>query len=205
MIVIAQPAELIKIGIETGFTQGLVPAVYFGSESAIELSNVRTQMGDFRQQDLAIAMTGPGVLKATLAQWEAKCYRGTLKASRRTLYFGAGIAHSLEVAEAFNQRWREHALDEGYTDGQIFKMLESTDKDKVRNHWFERMEANDLVGLTSADLLTQGVDVPSLECVFPRPTKSRVVFGQQQGRAARPCPRIGKKDFIVIDMGLNSF
>ena len=205
MIVIAQPAELIKIGLKTNFTEGLISPIYFGFESAIELSKVPEAMGDFRQHDLAVAMTGPGILKETLKQWEAKCYRGTLKASRRTLYFGAGIAHSLEVAEAFNERWREQALDEGYPDGQIFKMLESTDKDTERNHWFERMEANDLLGLTSADLLTQGVDVPSLECVFPRPTKSRVVFGQQQGRAARPCPRIGKKDFIVIDMGLNCF
>ena len=205
MIVIAQPGELIKIGVETGFTEGLVPATYFGAQTAIDLNKVPEAMGDFRQRDLAIAMTGPGVLKATLAQWEAKCYRGTLKSSRRTLYFGAGIAHSLDVANAFNERWREQALEEGYTDGQIFKMLEGAHTDAERNHWFNRIESNDLIGLTSADLLTQGVDLPSIECVFPRPTKSRVVFGQQQGRAARPCPRIGKKDFIVVDMGLNVF
>ena len=205
MIVIAQPGELIQIGAETGFTKGLVPAIYFGFQTAIDLSKVPESMGDFRQRDLAIAMTGPGIIKETLAQWEAKCYRGTLKASRRTLYFGAGIAHSLEVATAFNERWHEQALDESYPDGQIFKMLEGDDKDTERRYWFERMEANNLVGLTSDDLLTQGVDVPSLECVFLRPTKSQVVFGQQQGRAARPCPRIGKKDFLVFDPGLNSF
>lgn len=205
MVVIAQPPDLIKIGRESGFTEGLVTPIYYGAKTALDLSAVRTQMGDFRQQDLALALTGPGVLKATLEQWEAKCYRGSLKSSRRTLYFGAGIAQSAEVAEAFNQRWREQALDEGYPDGQIFKMLEGAHTDMERRHWFDRIENNELVGLTSSDLLTQGVDLPSIECVFPRPTKSRVTKGQQEGRAARPCPRIGKKDFLIIDIGLNSF
>ena len=205
MIVIAQPPDLLKIGRETNFTQGLVPAIYYGAKTVLDLSAVRTEMGDFRQQDLALAMTGPGVLKATLEQWEAKCYRGTLKSSRRTLYFGAGIAQSLEVAEAFNQRWREQALDEGYPDGQIFKMLEGADSDDERNYWFARIEDNTLVGLTSADLLTQGVDLPTIEAVFPRPTKSRVTKGQQEGRSARTCPRIGKKNFVIVDVGLNAF
>jgi superfamily II DNA or RNA helicase len=205
MVVIAQPPDLIKIGRETGFTQGLVPPVYYGAKVAVDLSAVRTSAGDYRQQDLAIALTGSGVLKATLEQWEAKCFRGTLKESMRTLYFGAGIAQSGEVAQAFNDRWREQALDEGFTDGIVWKMLQASDKDSERNYWFDRMKANDLVGLTSSDLLTQGVDIPHIECVFPRPTKSRVTKTQQEGRAARCCPEIGKKEFIIIDTGLNSF
>lgn len=205
MIVIAQPPELISLGRETGFEKGLVPPTYYGAKVALDLSEVRTQAGDWRQSDLALALSGPGILKATLEQWESKCYRGSLKESMRTLYFGAGVAQSEEVAQAFNSRWREQALDEGYTDGLIFKMLQGSDSDDERNHWFGRVESGDLIGLSSADLLTAGVDIPSLECVIPRPTKSRVTKTQQEGRGARPCRRIGKKGFLIIDVGLNSF
>lgn len=205
MVVIAQPPDLIKIGRESDFTEGLMPCVYYGAKTALDLSAVRTQAGDYRQQDLALALTGPGILKATLEQWEAKCYRGNLKDSMRTLYFGAGVAQSEEVAQAFNRRWHEQALDEGYPDGQIFKMLQGNDKSAERDYWFEKIESGDLIGLTSSDLLTQGVDLPSIECVFPRPTKSRRTKTQQEGRGARPCPRIGKKEFLIIDIGLNSF
>jgi len=50
------------------------------------------------------------------------------------------------------------------------------------------------------DLLTTGVDVPSIvNLVFLRRVNSRILYDQMIGRATRQCPAIGKETFRVFD------
>ena len=52
----------------------------------------------------------------------------------------------------------------------------------------------------TVDLLTTGIDVPSItNLVFLRRVNSRILYEQMIGRATRQCPEIGKEVFRIFD------
>ncbi|MHC2584220.1 hypothetical protein ACVI1J_003602 [Bradyrhizobium diazoefficiens] len=60
-------------------------------------------------------------------------------------------------------------------------------------------DANPKIAVT-VDLLTTGVDVPSItNLVFLRRVNSRILYEQMIGRATRLCPEIGKEVFRIFD------
>lgn len=62
-----------------------------------------------------------------------------------------------------------------------------------------RNRANPKIVVT-VDMLSTGVDIPSLEfIVFLRPVKSRILWEQMLGRGTRKCDDIGKSHFVVFD------
>ena len=62
-----------------------------------------------------------------------------------------------------------------------------------------RNDADPKIAVT-VDLLTTGVDVPSItNLVFLRRVNSRILYEQMIGRATRLCPEIGKEVFRIFD------
>jgi type I restriction enzyme, R subunit len=54
--------------------------------------------------------------------------------------------------------------------------------------------------VVTVDMLSTGVDIPSLEfIVFMRPVKSRILWVQMLGRGTRLCNDIGKEAFTIFD------
>lgn len=54
--------------------------------------------------------------------------------------------------------------------------------------------------VVTVDMLSTGVDIPSLEfIVFLRPVKSRILWEQMLGRGTRKCDDIGKTHFVLFD------
>ncbi len=54
--------------------------------------------------------------------------------------------------------------------------------------------------VVTVDMLSTGVDIPSLEyVVFLRPVKSRILWEQMLGRGTRKCDDIGKTHFVIFD------
>ncbi len=54
--------------------------------------------------------------------------------------------------------------------------------------------------VVTVDMLSTGVDIPSLEfIVFLRPVKSRILWVQMLGRGTRLCPEINKESFTIFD------
>jgi len=54
--------------------------------------------------------------------------------------------------------------------------------------------------VVTVDMLSTGVDIPSLEfIVFLRPVKSRILWVQMLGRGTRLCPEINKTRFLIFD------
>jgi len=54
--------------------------------------------------------------------------------------------------------------------------------------------------VVTVDMLTTGVDIPSLEfLVFMRPVKSRILWEQMLGRGTRRCLEINKTHFTIFD------
>ena len=210
-IVIAQPKELIELGKATEFNQGLTQPIYYGFKSVLDLSECRTQMGDYRQSDLAVVLDDDSVRANTVAQWKKLCLEprgGILKQARKAIFYGAGVMASQKLADAFNEDAELQALAraEKYPDdGILFKMLSGDDEIDEREHWFTRMQKhNDLVGFANANLLVKGVDIPEIEFIWLPPTKSPNRKTQIEGRGARCAPWISKRDFIIVDSGLST-
>jgi len=54
--------------------------------------------------------------------------------------------------------------------------------------------------VVTVDMLSTGVDIPSLEfIVFLRPVKSRILWVQMLGRGTRTCDAINKSKFVIFD------
>jgi type I restriction enzyme R subunit len=114
----------------------------------------------------------------------------------KTLVFAATDAHAdivvNELKKAFADRYGE--ID----DAAVAKITGSIDKPGQMIRRF-RNDDRPKVAVT-VDLLTTGVDVPSIvNLVFLRRVNSRILYDQMIGRATRRCDAIGKETFRVFD------
>lgn len=148
-------------------------------------------ISDYRQDEVVDLMNK--------ANWYQKVTEAWLDyaSDRRTIAFvppgrdenkrPAAMAHTLaEYMRA--QGIRAAALD-GTTDKGIQRSAIAA---------FERGEVQVLVNV---DLMVEGVDIPSTNCVlFARLTKSHIVKMQAIGRGTRLSPETGKTDCLVLDM-----
>ena len=114
----------------------------------------------------------------------------------KTLIFAATDAHAdivvAEIKKAFSESYGE------IEDAAVRKITGSVDRvgDLIRSF---RNDALPKIAVT-VDLLTTGIDVPSIEnLVFLRRVNSRILYEQMLGRATRQCPEIGKETFRIFD------
>lgn len=114
----------------------------------------------------------------------------------KTLVFATSDDHADEVVQYLRQAYREEGLE--IRDDMIQKITGSVDKPgklilKYKN------EADPRIAVT-VDLLTTGIDVPSItNLVFLRRVNSRILYDQMIGRATRKCDEIGKEAFQIYD------
>lgn len=114
----------------------------------------------------------------------------------KTLIFAATDAHAdivvAEVKKAFQETYGE------IEDAAVRKITGSVDRvgSLIRSY---RNDALPKIAVT-VDLLTTGIDVPSIEnLVFLRRVNSRILYEQMLGRATRRCDEIGKETFRIFD------
>ncbi len=114
----------------------------------------------------------------------------------KTLIFAVNDAHADIVVDQLKK-----AFSDAYgeiEDAAIRKITGSVDRpgDLIRSF---RNDALPKIAVT-VDLLTTGIDVPSIEnLVFLRRVNSRILYEQMLGRATRQCPEIGKETFRIFD------
>lgn len=114
----------------------------------------------------------------------------------KTLIFAATDAHAdivvTEIKKAFAKKYGE--ID----DAAVKKITGSVDRVRTLIRSF-RNDADPKIAVT-VDLLTTGIDVPSItNLVFLRRVNSRILYEQMIGRATRLCPEIGKEVFRIFD------
>lgn len=115
----------------------------------------------------------------------------------KTLVFCVDNAHADMVVDLLRQAWRER-YEESFSDDLVRKITGSVDRPLQAIREF-RNERSPSVAVT-VDLLTTGIDVPSIvNLVFLRRVGSRILFDQMRGRATRLCPEIGKEAFRIYD------
>ncbi|MCK8134697.1 type I restriction-modification system endonuclease [Pseudoalteromonas sp. 2CM28B] len=114
----------------------------------------------------------------------------------KSLIFCVTDKHADEVVEALKDACEEYHGE--IEDDAIQKITGASDKplEKIRRYKNDRLPN---IAVT-VDLLTTGVDVPSIcNLVFLRRVNSRILFEQMLGRATRRCDEISKERFRIYD------
>ena len=114
----------------------------------------------------------------------------------KTLIFAATDAHADIVVSAIKKAFQAKYGE--IDDSAVKKITGSVDKVQTLIRSF-RNDSDPKIVVT-VDLLTTGIDVPSItNLVFLRRVNSRILYEQMIGRATRQCPEIGKEVFRIFD------
>jgi type I restriction enzyme R subunit len=114
----------------------------------------------------------------------------------KTLIFAATDGHADIVVDQLKKAYAAAYIP--IEDGAIKKLTGSVDRVGTLIRSF-RNDEHPKIAVT-VDLLTTGIDVPSItNLVFIRRVSSRILYEQMLGRATRLCPEIGKETFRIFD------
>ncbi len=163
----------------------LAPVAGYRVETDVDLSRVKTRMGDFVVSQLSRAVNVEDRNALVV-----KAFR-ELVPDRRTLVFCVDVAHALDLAAAFAHYGIAAAAVTGDTPfGERAEMLAAFSSGRLQV-------------LTNCMVLTEGYDEPAVDgIILARPTKSNLLYTQMIGRGTRPLA--GKRDVTVVDMVDNS-
>ncbi|ERT03653.1 helicase conserved C-terminal domain protein, partial [Lyngbya aestuarii BL J] len=172
------PARLIEKG-------DLVPTVYYGIAGA-DIKGVKIRQGDFAIGELELRCNAPGVVKATVDNYERLCPQ------RLTLVYAVGVKHAQSLFQEFTTRGHPSALVTAKT------------SDEERLKIFDSFSQGDVKILINVGVCSTGFDRPEVSCIIlARPTQSKALYVQMIGRGMRLCPQQGKSDCLILDQGGN--
>ncbi|PIL31885.1 transporter [Ganoderma sinense ZZ0214-1] len=151
----------------------------------IDLSGVtvNSSSGDFNPTSLGHVINTQPVNELIVRTWLDKG-----EDRKATLVFCVNLAHVAALTAAF----RDAGVDAQY--------LHSKTPAGERRALIESFKAEEFPVLVNCAVLTEGADIPNIDCVIvARPTRSRNLFAQMIGRGMRLSPATGKKDCRIID------
>lgn len=153
-----------------------------------DIKSTRNSDGDidFNQRELEEAVDNEARNKLV-----AKKYLEHAK-GRKFICFCVSIEHAESLTYTFNDIGVNTAVIKGSTTRQ------------ERHQFYHDIRTGKLDGLCSVLVLTEGFDLPAINCVImARPTQSRALYTQMVGRGFRLSP--GKRDCLIVDLTDNSF
>lgn len=163
--------------IERGF---LVKPIIYAPAQRLDLSGLRTRMGDYEKDALAALMDKPTITGDAVAHYQRLC-PGT-----PAVAFCVSVNHAMHVAEEF----RKAGYRAYHADGSL--------DDDVRKRILNGLGNGTVDVVTSCDLISEGTDIPAIgAAILLRPTQSLGLYLQQVGRALRPCA--GKDRAVILD------
>lgn len=168
--------------IRNGF---LVPPKGFRVNLDLDLDKIKTENGDYAHKQLSKLMNQPRVHEAIVRAWMEFGH------NRKTIVFAVDVQHATDLAENFREA--------GYATDVVSGATKPKDRDAI----YERFSSGETKLLLNCEVLTEGFDDPSIECVlFARPTQSQALYVQMMGRGLRPWP--GKTECLIVDCVGNS-
>ncbi|KAJ2886159.1 DEAD DEAH box helicase [Coemansia aciculifera] len=149
--------------------------------TACNINGVRSQAGDFATAALSQVVN---VDTRNLAIVRA---HATLAESRKsTLVFAVDVAHARALVASF--------IHYGTKAEAVFGTTPTAERERILSDF----RSGTLPVLVNCGILTEGTDIPNIDCVMmARPTRSSVLFQQMLGRGMRKSP--DKLDCLVID------
>jgi len=163
--------------IEAGF---LSPYRIFAPPNALDLTGVRSRMGDYAKDQLAEAVDKPSITGNSVEHYQR------LTPGKRAVAFCVSVAHAQHVAAEF----RGAGVPAEFLDGT----LDALERDRI----IKRFEAGETLVLSSCDIISEGFDLPAIEvAILLRPTQSLSLYIQQVGRALRTFE--GKTEAVILD------
>lgn len=175
MEIAASYGELLKAG------HLVEPVVYEGPIIA-DLSSVRINDGDFNAEELGRVMSQTHLRGQLLVQWQKLSHlhqdprtgQWVPGERRKTIIFAVNVAHSRLIAAD----WAASGVRIAHLDGM-------TPEDD-RRRMLADLASGKLEAITNVNVLTEGVDIPSIKCVVHAcPTASLVRWIQSTNRALR--------------------
>jgi DNA repair protein RadD len=184
VVVVAKFRELIDAGF-------LVPYQGFAYD-APELAGLELAGGDLTERAAARVMGSKAIVGNVVEQW------ATHARDRRTVIFASSVERSAELVREIGHL-RHHGAPVA-----VAEHVDATTPTEVRDALLDPVEGRLATGETlvvsNVGLLTEGTDVPAIECVvLARPTLSTALALQCMGRGFRLCPEIGKIDLLIHD------
>lgn len=159
------------------------PKVYASPVVPEGLDDVKTNRdGTDNLQALAAIVDRPRITGSAVEHYTKIC------PSRRAIVFCSSIEHAKHVAAEFNAA------------GYRFELLVGAPhmSDAERTAVNLRLRRGEIHGACTVDLVSEGYDLPDLECcIMLRPTASEALFLQQVGRVMRPSE--GKTECWLLD------
>lgn len=147
----------------------------------LDLSQVRTTAGDYREGDLGRAMEesmAPEAIVKAIAEHADQ---------RKILLFAPLVSTAQLIADALRAAGRSVGVIHGAMPAGERKAL------------LDAFRAGSVQILAGCMVLTEGFDEPTADCVvIARPTRSSVLYKQMAGRVLRPSP--GKVDALLLDV-----
>ena len=145
-----------------------------------DFSGVKTKMGDYDVKGLDEIMNQKKILGNAVKEYKRHAM------GLRNLVFCNSILHSENLCEEYKAAGIEAASIDGKMD------------DTQRRSLLNRFEKGEIKVLTSVNLVTAGLDIPSIECVtLERATQSVSLAKQMIGRGLRTAQ--GKSKLIILD------
>ena len=147
---------------------------------APDLSGIRSRMGDYIKAESVKAINKPTITGDAVTQYRKHA------SGKRAVAFCISIDHAQMVAAQFGKAgYRTACIDGGMEKGKRRELVQM-----FRDGFIDV--------LTSCDLISEGFDLPAIECaIMLRPTKSLALWIQQVGRALRRFP--GKDMAVILD------
>ncbi|GAA96215.1 hypothetical protein E5Q_02879 [Mixia osmundae IAM 14324] len=138
--------------------------------------------GDFSSTSLASIVNTPTVNNLVVRAWLDRA-----STRKSTLVFAVNVAHVVALTNAF----RAIGVEARY----IFAGTPLGERQTLLSDF----RAGVFPVLVNCAILTEGADVPNIDCVLlARPTRSRNIFSQMIGRGMRLSP--GKRDCLILDV-----
>ncbi len=154
-------------------------------DTALSLDGVKVRHGDFVESQLARVVNTPSRNRLLTTSYMR------LANHRRAIVFCVDVQHAKDVCSEF----AEAGIHAAAVWGEMPK--------EERRKTIEKFSSGEIAVLTNCNLLTEGFDEPSINCVLmARPTRSKLLYAQMVGRGTRLHP--GKTDLMIVDVVDNS-
>ncbi|OMJ28164.1 putative mitochondrial ATP-dependent helicase irc3 [Smittium culicis] len=155
-------------------------------KTVVSLDNVKLSRGDFEMKSLTDTINTKERNELIVDKYLELANNPSEEVRRSTLVFATNVDHVVQL----NATFRSRGIDSRYIVGT------SNASDRVM--LIEGFKKLYFPVLINCGILTEGTDIPNIDCIImARPTKSHVLFQQMIGRGVRLFKH--KKNCLIVD------